>query len=115
MRSNSKDPTKDYERLQRETFSGGEASSIAYVTGQRNCILHGLESPNISFGDTLAGKGWSPSPNGCDFWISEVPVYPGRIGIDSEGKHQDPGFTGYVLYCGQDAVAVIGAKAEGYA
>ena len=56
MKGNAKDPTHDYEILQRETFSGGEASPIAYVSGQMNCILHGLESPNVRFGDTLAQK-----------------------------------------------------------
>lgn len=39
--------------LQEKTFYGGEAKSLAYVTAQMNCILHGLETPNIRFGDTL--------------------------------------------------------------
>ena len=29
---------------------------MAFVTAQMNCILHGLETPNITFGDTLANK-----------------------------------------------------------
>lgn len=45
-----------WERLQRATFYGQEVKSIPYVTAQMNCILHGLETPNISFGDTLKIK-----------------------------------------------------------
>ena len=56
MKSRAKNPAKDYETLQTKTFYAGEASSIAYMTGQMNCILHGLETPNTSFGDTLAQK-----------------------------------------------------------
>jgi len=56
MKANAKNAAKDYETLQKRTFSAGEASSIAYMTGQMNCILHGLESPDVSFGDTLAQK-----------------------------------------------------------
>ena len=40
--------------LQERTFSGGEVKSLAYVTAQMNCILHGLESPDIHFGSSLA-------------------------------------------------------------
>ncbi|MBR6021494.1 MAG: N-6 DNA methylase [Kiritimatiellae bacterium] len=39
--------------LQHETFYGGENKSLAYMTAQMNCILHGLESPNIHFGSSL--------------------------------------------------------------
>lgn len=56
MKEHAKNPTKDYETLQKRTFFAGEASSIAYMTGQMNCILHGLESPDVHFGDTLAEK-----------------------------------------------------------
>jgi len=56
MKEHAKNLTKDYDTLQKKTFYAGEASSIAYMTGQMNCILHGLESPNTSFGDTLAQK-----------------------------------------------------------
>ena len=37
----------------------------------------------------LEKKGWSNSPNCQEYWVPEVPVYPGRI--DSEGNHRDPG------------------------
>ena len=40
--------------LQKHTFYGGEVKSLAYVTAQMNCILHGLETPNIRFGSSLA-------------------------------------------------------------
>jgi type I restriction enzyme M protein len=40
--------------LQEKTFFGGEVKSLAYVTAQMNCILHGLESPDIHFGSSLA-------------------------------------------------------------
>lgn len=56
MKARSKNPTRDYDTLQKKTFYGGEFQSIAYLTGLMNCILHGLESPNIAFGDTLAQK-----------------------------------------------------------
>ena len=43
-----------WETLQKHTFYGGEVKSLAYVTAQMNCILHGLETPNIRFGSSLA-------------------------------------------------------------
>lgn len=61
----------------------------------------------------LDQKGWSSSPNCQEYWVPEVPVYPGRI--DSEGNHRDPGAADYVLYCELEPMAVIEAKAEGYA
>jgi type I restriction enzyme M protein len=42
-----------WKTLQQETFYGGENKSLAYMTAQMNCILHGLESPNIRFGSSL--------------------------------------------------------------
>jgi type I restriction enzyme M protein len=56
MREHSKNDAKAYQTLQKKTFTGGEVKSLAYVTAQMNCILHGLEAPNIKFGDTLANK-----------------------------------------------------------
>ena len=43
-----------WEKLQKRTFFGGEVKSLAYVTAQMNCILHGLETPNIRFGSSLS-------------------------------------------------------------
>lgn len=56
MRDNNRNDPKAYNILQHKTFSGGEVKPLAYVTAQMNCILHGLETPNITFGDTLANK-----------------------------------------------------------
>ena len=56
MREKAKNDPKAYRVLQHRTFTGGEVKPLAYVTAQMNCILHGLETPNISFGDTLATK-----------------------------------------------------------
>lgn len=56
MREKARNDPKAYEILQHKTFTGGEVKPLAYVTAQMNCILHGLESPNITFGDTLANK-----------------------------------------------------------
>lgn len=54
MRAQAKNDPKAYDILQHRTFSGGEVKPLAYVTAQMNCILHGLETPSIAFGDTLA-------------------------------------------------------------
>ena len=56
MREKAKNDPKAYEILQHKTFTGGEVKPLAYVSAQMNCILHGLESPNITFGDTLSNK-----------------------------------------------------------
>ena len=54
MREAARDDPGAWRILQKETFSGGEVKPLAYVTAQMNCILHGLETPRIAFGDTLA-------------------------------------------------------------
>ena len=56
MRAKAQGDARAYRTLQEKTFSGGECKALAYVTAQMNCILHGLESPQIRFGDTLATK-----------------------------------------------------------
>ena len=56
MREKARNDPKAYEILQHKTFTGGEVKPLAYVTAQMNCILHGLETPRISFGDTLAAR-----------------------------------------------------------
>ena len=56
MRDKAKNDAKAYQQLQHHTFSGGEVKPLAYVSAQMNCILHGLETPNITFGDTLSNK-----------------------------------------------------------
>lgn len=40
--------------LQRRSLSGGEAKSLPYLLAQMNLLLHGLESPRIEFGNSLA-------------------------------------------------------------
>lgn len=56
MRAKAKNDPKAYDILQHHTFSGGEVKPLAYVSAQMNCILHGLETPTITFGDTLSNK-----------------------------------------------------------
>jgi type I restriction enzyme M protein len=40
---------KEHNILQQETFYGQEAKGFPYLVGIMNCMLHGIESPNISF------------------------------------------------------------------
>lgn len=42
-----------YEQLQTRTFYGMEKTSLGYVMGMMNMILHGIESPNVYKGNTL--------------------------------------------------------------
>ena len=42
--------------LQTETLYGGEAKSLPYLLAQMNLLLHGLESPNIDYGNALRYK-----------------------------------------------------------
>jgi type I restriction enzyme M protein len=39
----------DHKTLQEETFYGQEAKGFPYLVGLMNCMLHGIESPNIAF------------------------------------------------------------------
>jgi type I restriction enzyme M protein len=40
-------------RLQRETLFGQEAKPLPYMLAQMNLLLHGLEAPQIAYGNTL--------------------------------------------------------------
>jgi len=40
---------KEHNILQGETFYGQEAKGFPYLVGTMNCMLHGIESPNLSF------------------------------------------------------------------
>jgi type I restriction enzyme M protein len=40
--------------LQKRSLSGGEAKSLPYLLAQMNLLLHGLETPKIEFGNSLA-------------------------------------------------------------
>lgn len=45
--------TEQWEFVQKSTFFGYEKTSLAYVMGMMNMILHGVESPNLYRGNTL--------------------------------------------------------------
>ncbi len=44
------------EKLQRDTLFGGEAKSLPYLLGEMNLLLHGVEVPNIDYGNSLSLK-----------------------------------------------------------
>jgi type I restriction enzyme M protein len=44
----------DRRTLQEASIQGGEAKPLPYLLGQMNLLLHGLESPAIAFGNSLA-------------------------------------------------------------
>ena len=46
--------TADYETLQKQTFFGREKKSLPYLLGMMNLILHGVQTPTIIRGNTLA-------------------------------------------------------------
>jgi type I restriction enzyme M protein len=46
----------DRTQLQRESLFGQEAKPLPYMLVQMNLLLHGLEYPNIKYGNTLAVK-----------------------------------------------------------
>ena len=46
----------DRTKLQKESLFGQEAKSLPYMLVQMNLLLHGLEYPNIKYGNTLAVK-----------------------------------------------------------
>jgi type I restriction enzyme M protein len=45
--------TDQWDFIQQDTFYGFEKTSLAYVMGMMNMILHGIESPNLFRGNTL--------------------------------------------------------------
>src|SRR5690606_9972104 len=45
--------TEQGDFIQRDTFFGYEKTSLAYVMGMMNMILHGIESPNLFRGNIL--------------------------------------------------------------
>lgn len=47
---------KDRETLQKKSIFGGEAKSLPFLLAQMNLLLHGLESPSISTGNSLDVK-----------------------------------------------------------
>lgn len=54
LKSNKKKMSAaDWEFIQEKTFYGFEKTSLAYVMGTMNMILHGIESPNLYRANTL--------------------------------------------------------------
>lgn len=47
---------KDREILQSHTLVGGEAKSLPYLLAEMNLLLHGVNVPNIEYGNSLAVK-----------------------------------------------------------
>jgi len=45
--------TEDFEILQRTSIYGGEAKPLPYLLGQMNMLLHGVEYPQIDYGNSL--------------------------------------------------------------
>ena len=50
------DTIQKREVLQRQSIQGGEAKPLPYLLAQMNLLLHGLEAPQISYGNSLAAK-----------------------------------------------------------
>jgi len=46
----------DRRKVQQESLFGQEAKSLPYMLAQMNLLLHGMEYPNIKYGNTLAVK-----------------------------------------------------------
>src|SRR5947209_1034022 len=47
---------KDRKTLQERSILGGEAKPLPYMLAQMNLLLHGLESPKLEKGNSLAVK-----------------------------------------------------------
>ncbi len=45
---------KDKTTLQEKSIFGGEAKPLPYMLTQMNLLLHGLQSPNIRYANSLA-------------------------------------------------------------
>jgi len=45
---------EDWHTLQQKSILGGEAKPLPYLLGQMNLLLHGVESPRITFGNSLS-------------------------------------------------------------
>jgi type I restriction enzyme M protein len=44
---------EDYQTLQDDSIRGGEAKPLPYMLGQMNLLLHGLDAPEIKYGNSL--------------------------------------------------------------
>ena len=47
---------QDRKTLQEQSIFGGEAKPLPYMLSQMNLLLHGLDSPDIEYGNSLAVK-----------------------------------------------------------
>ena len=47
---------EDMKQLQDESIFGGEAKPLPYMLAQMNLLLHGLKSPRVAYGNSLAVK-----------------------------------------------------------
>lgn len=47
---------EDFKLLQEKSIFGGEAKPLPYMLAQMNLLLHGLRSPRIAYGNSLAAK-----------------------------------------------------------
>lgn len=47
---------ENHRQVQRESLYGQEAKPLPYMLAQMNLLLHGLEAPQIAYGNTLVGK-----------------------------------------------------------
>lgn len=45
--------TNDYNILQKKSIYGGEAKQLPYLLGQMNMLLHGIDFPQIDYGNSL--------------------------------------------------------------
>ena len=46
--------TEDFEISQKKSIYGGEAKPLPYLLGQMNMLLHGIENPQIDYGNSHA-------------------------------------------------------------
>lgn len=53
IKENKSLTSAEFKTLQSKTLYGKEKKNLAYIVGLMNMILHGIESPNISRGNTL--------------------------------------------------------------
>ncbi len=56
MRTHAEMDSKVWDILQTQSIYGSEVKPLAYMTSLMNCILHGLETPNLKLQDTLSEK-----------------------------------------------------------
>lgn len=68
----------DWDTIQTKTFYGQEKTSLGYVMGMMNMILHGIESPNVYKGNTLTQDNRNIQPNQRHNIILANPPFGGK-------------------------------------